>query len=80
MSQDPGSPPQIGLVTEPLAGRPLAEVMDWLVREVPEIRGLEIGDRLHHLGRIGIENPSHRDKPRQQAHRQRQRRAEQQPR
>jgi sugar phosphate isomerase/epimerase len=34
---------KIGLVTEPLASRPLREVMDWVVAEVPEITGLEIG-------------------------------------
>jgi sugar phosphate isomerase/epimerase len=35
--------PKIGLVTEPLASKPLREVMDWVVAEVPEITGLEIG-------------------------------------
>jgi sugar phosphate isomerase/epimerase len=35
--------PKIGLVTEPLASKPLREVMDWVVAEVPEISGLEIG-------------------------------------
>ncbi len=34
---------KIGLVTEPLTSRPLREVMDWVVAEVPEIIGLEIG-------------------------------------
>src|SRR5215471_13666234 len=38
-----GLKPKIGLVTEPLISKPLGEVMDWLVREVPEITGLEIG-------------------------------------
>jgi sugar phosphate isomerase/epimerase len=35
--------PRIGVVTEPLAKRPLVDVMDWLAREVPEITDLEIG-------------------------------------
>jgi sugar phosphate isomerase/epimerase len=35
--------PKIGLVTEPLISKPLPEVMDWVVAEVPEITGLEIG-------------------------------------
>jgi sugar phosphate isomerase/epimerase len=35
--------PKIGLVTEPLASKPLSEIMDWVVAEVPEITGLEIG-------------------------------------
>src|SRR5262245_51329883 len=35
--------PKIGLVTEALASKPLREVMDWVVAEVPEITGLEIG-------------------------------------
>ena len=35
--------PDIGLVTEALIQQPLTEVMDWLVRDVPEITGLEIG-------------------------------------
>jgi sugar phosphate isomerase/epimerase len=35
--------PEIGLVTEPLASKPLPEIMDWIVAEVPEITGLEIG-------------------------------------
>src|SRR5262245_10499897 len=34
---------KIGLVTEALASTPLREVMDWVVAEVPEITGLEIG-------------------------------------
>lgn len=34
---------KIGLVTEPLAGKPLPEVMDWVIAEAPEITGLEIG-------------------------------------
>jgi sugar phosphate isomerase/epimerase len=34
---------KIGLVTEPLASKPLREVMDWVISEVPEISGLEIG-------------------------------------
>jgi sugar phosphate isomerase/epimerase len=38
-----GLKPKIGLVTEPLIGKPLGEVMDWLVAEVREITGLEIG-------------------------------------
>jgi sugar phosphate isomerase/epimerase len=38
-----GLKPKIGLVTEPLISRPLGEVMDWVVAEVPEITGLEIG-------------------------------------
>src|SRR5262249_61353691 len=38
-----GLKPKIGLVTEPLISKPLGEVMDWVVAEVPEITGLEIG-------------------------------------
>ena len=34
---------KIGLVTEPLASKPLREVMDWVISEVPEISALEIG-------------------------------------
>jgi len=34
---------EIGLVTEAMIRQPLTEVMDWLVRDVPEITGLEIG-------------------------------------
>jgi sugar phosphate isomerase/epimerase len=34
---------KIGLVTEPLASKPLREVMDWVIAEAPEISGLEIG-------------------------------------
>ena len=34
---------EIGLVTEALIHQPLVDVMDWLVRDVPEITGLEIG-------------------------------------
>ena len=34
---------KIGLVTEPLAGKPLREVVDWVIAEAPEISGLEIG-------------------------------------
>jgi sugar phosphate isomerase/epimerase len=34
---------EIGLVTEALIRQPLTDVMDWLVRDVPEITGLEIG-------------------------------------
>jgi sugar phosphate isomerase/epimerase len=35
--------PAIGLVTEALIQQPLTAVMDWLVRDVPEVTGLEIG-------------------------------------
>jgi sugar phosphate isomerase/epimerase len=35
--------PRIGFVTEAMADRPLVEVMDWLVREAPEITDLEVG-------------------------------------
>ena len=35
--------PRIGVVTEPLAGEPLIDVMNWLVRDVPEVTDLEIG-------------------------------------
>jgi sugar phosphate isomerase/epimerase len=35
--------PRVGLVVEAFADRPLVDVMDWLVREVPEITDLEIG-------------------------------------
>ena len=34
---------RLGVVTEPLAQQPLVEVMDWLVRDVPEVTDLEIG-------------------------------------
>ncbi len=34
---------RIGVVTEALAGLTLSELLDWLVREVPEITDLEIG-------------------------------------
>jgi sugar phosphate isomerase/epimerase len=34
---------EIGLVTEALIRQPLIDVMDWIVRSVPEITGLEIG-------------------------------------
>ena len=34
---------RLGLVTEAFIDRPLEEVMDWLVREAPEITDLEIG-------------------------------------
>jgi sugar phosphate isomerase/epimerase len=34
---------RIGVVTEPLSGRPLVDVLDWLTREVPEVTDLEIG-------------------------------------
>ncbi|HET7882594.1 MAG TPA: sugar phosphate isomerase/epimerase [Acetobacteraceae bacterium] len=37
------APLAIGLVTEAMIKRPLVEVMDWLVREVPAITGLELG-------------------------------------
>jgi sugar phosphate isomerase/epimerase len=43
VAQDPKMSPKIGLVTEPLAGKPLREVMDWVVAEAPEIGALEIG-------------------------------------
>src|SRR5256885_15345826 len=35
--------PRIGIVTEPMANRPLIEVMDWLVAAEPSITQLEIG-------------------------------------
>jgi sugar phosphate isomerase/epimerase len=35
--------PRVGLVAEAFADQPLAEVMDWLVGEVPEVTDLEIG-------------------------------------
>jgi sugar phosphate isomerase/epimerase len=38
-----GSSFRLGVVTEALAHKPLVEVMDWLVREVPEVTDLEIG-------------------------------------
>jgi sugar phosphate isomerase/epimerase len=38
-----GLSPRLGVVTEPLADRPLVEVMEWLVRDVPEVTDLEIG-------------------------------------
>jgi sugar phosphate isomerase/epimerase len=36
-------PPRIGIVTEAMADRSLPEVMDWLLREVPDVTDLEIG-------------------------------------
>jgi sugar phosphate isomerase/epimerase len=35
--------PRVGLVTEAMIHRPLVEVMDWLIREVPDVTDLEIG-------------------------------------
>jgi sugar phosphate isomerase/epimerase len=35
--------PRIGVVTEAMADRSLVEVMDWLTREAPEVKDLEIG-------------------------------------
>jgi sugar phosphate isomerase/epimerase len=35
--------PRIGVVTEAMADRSLVEVMDWLVREAPEVTDLELG-------------------------------------
>ena len=35
--------PRLGVVTEAFAGRPLTDVMDWLVRAAPTITDLEIG-------------------------------------
>ena len=35
--------PRIGVVTEPLVGEPLIDVMNWLVKDVPEVTDLEIG-------------------------------------
>jgi len=35
--------PRIGVVTEPMANRPLIEVMDWLITAEPSITQLEIG-------------------------------------
>lgn len=37
------SAPRIAIVTEAMADRPLIDVMDWLVRDVPLVTGLEIG-------------------------------------
>ncbi|HEY1420731.1 MAG TPA: sugar phosphate isomerase/epimerase [Candidatus Dormibacteraeota bacterium] len=34
---------RIGVVTEAFAGRPLVDVMDWLVREAPLVTDLEVG-------------------------------------
>lgn len=34
---------RLGLVTEPFVDRPLEDLMDWMVREVPEITDLEVG-------------------------------------
>jgi sugar phosphate isomerase/epimerase len=42
MPHSPGSA-RIGLVTEAMAGRPLVEVMDWLLKAAPEVTDLEIG-------------------------------------
>ena len=39
----PPQSPRVGLVTEAFAERPIVEVMDWLIREVPHITDLEIG-------------------------------------
>jgi sugar phosphate isomerase/epimerase len=35
--------PRLGLVTEAMADRPLTRVMDWLVKELPQVTDLEIG-------------------------------------
>ena len=35
--------PRIGVVTEPLVGEPLIDVMNWLLKDVPEVTDLEIG-------------------------------------
>lgn len=35
--------PRLGMVTEAMADRSLVEVMDWIVREAPDITDLEIG-------------------------------------
>jgi len=35
--------PNIGVVTEPFAGRPLTDVMDWLLRAAPRVTDLELG-------------------------------------
>lgn len=35
--------PRIGVVTEPFANKPLVDVMNWLMREVPGVTDLEIG-------------------------------------
>jgi len=32
--------PNIGVVTEPFAGRPLTDVMDWLLRAAPRVTDL----------------------------------------
>jgi sugar phosphate isomerase/epimerase len=42
-SRRPAPSPRIGLVTEALADRSLVDVMDWLVREAPEVTDLELG-------------------------------------
>jgi sugar phosphate isomerase/epimerase len=34
---------KIGMVTEAMAGKPLVEIMDWVVNAAPELTGLEIG-------------------------------------
>ena len=36
-------PPHLGVVLEAFANRPIVEVMDWLVREAPEVTDLEVG-------------------------------------
>src|SRR5437899_12064142 len=35
--------PRIGVVTEPFAGRPRTDVMDWLLRAAPSVTDLEVG-------------------------------------
>ena len=41
--RDASSAPRLAVVTEAFADRPLTEVMDWLDRAAPDVRGLEIG-------------------------------------
>ena len=36
-------PLRIGLVSEPPVKQPLTQVMDWVLREAPEITDLEVG-------------------------------------
>jgi sugar phosphate isomerase/epimerase len=43
ISRKNSMPLRLGIVTEPLAADTLTDIMDWLVREVPEVTDLEIG-------------------------------------
>ena len=48
--------PRVGLVTEAMAHRPLVEVMDWLIREVPEVTDLELSPVVVGPDRVAVVN------------------------